>query len=137
MATTKRRRNFNPGDIVLVSSPAGDVIPKIHVKLTKKIEVKPTPSRIVGFKSTMSWPGYTGWESIAIYQDEIDDLRKSWSIPYNKIGEDIIFVYEYNIVKKVRINTGNSEQSQKKSKNYSKVRKNGKKINSHRRTRSS
>ena len=137
MVTTKRRRNFKAGDIVLVSSPAGDVIPNIHVKLVKKFEVEPRASKGFGIRKTMSWPGYVGWESTAVYQSEIDNLRKEWSIPYGKVGEDVIFVYESNIIKKVRINAGNSEQSHKKSKNYSKVRKNGKKINSHRRTRSS
>ena len=127
--TTKRRRKFKVGDIVLASSVAGDSIPHIHVRLLKKIEVKPTPGKFTGFKKSMDWPGYSGWETVAVYQDEIDELRKNWGIPYGKVGDDIIFVYADCIIKKVRINTENSEQSQKKSKNYTKVKKHGKKLN--------
>ena len=137
MATTKIRHNFKVGDIVLASSAAGDSIPHTHVRLLKKIVVHPKPGKMVGFRKTMDWPGYTGWETVAVYQDEIDELRKNWGIPYGKVGDDIIFVYDDCIIKKVKINTKNSEQLQKKSKNYTKVKKNGKKINLHSRTRSS
>ena len=71
MAITKTRKNYKPGDIVLVSSPAGDVIPKVHVKLKKRIIVKERKGRLVGFKKSMDWPGYSGWEATLVYQDEI------------------------------------------------------------------
>jgi len=128
-ATTKRRRKFKVGDIVLASSVAGDSIPHTHVKLLKRIEVKPTPGKFTGFKKSMDWPGYTGWEATLIYQDEIDLLRKKWGIPYTSPGKDITFVYDDCIIKKVKINQKKHEQSHKNSKIHSKVNKNGKKSN--------
>ena len=126
---TKRRRKFKVGDVVLASSVAGESIPNTHVRLLKKIEVQPTPGKMVGFRKTMDWPGYSGWEATLIYQDEIDLLRKRWGIPYTAPGEDLTFVYDHCIIKKVKINAENSEQLQKKSKNYIKVKKHGKKLN--------
>ncbi len=128
-ATTKRRRNFKKGDIVLVSSVAGDCIPNIHVRLLNRIEVKERPGKLVGFKKSMDWPGYSGWEATPIYQKEIDVLRKRWSIPFKEVEKDITFIYDDCIVKKVKLNQKNHEQPQKNSKIYSKVKKNGKKSN--------
>ena len=126
--TTKSKRRFKAGDIVLVSSPAGNVIPNVHVKLLKRIVVKATPGRLVGFRKTMDWPGYSGWEATLIYQDEIDLLRKKWGIPYTAPGKDITFVYDEHIIKKPRKRQNTNKQSTQKRKNYAKV-KNGKKIN--------
>ena len=128
-ATTKRRRKFKVGDIVLASSVAGDSIPHTHVRLLKKIEVQPRPGKMVGFKKSMDWPGYTGWEATPIYQNEIDELRKRWGIPFKEINKDITFVYDRCIIKKVKINQKEHEQSHKNSKIYNKVNKNGKKSN--------
>jgi len=127
--TTKRRRKFEIGDIVLASSVAGDSIPHTHVRLLKKIEVKPTPGKFTGLRKSMDWPGYSGWETVAVYQDEIDELRKNWGIPYGKVGDDIIFVYDDCIIKKVKINQKKCEQSHKNSKIHSRIKKNGKKSN--------
>jgi hypothetical protein len=127
LATTKRKRKLKVGDIVLASSAAGDSIPHTHVRLLKKIVVQPTPGKMVGFRKTMDWPGYSGWETVAVYQDEIDELRKKWGIPYGKVGDDIIFVYDDCIIKKVKINHQKCEQSHKNSKIHSKVNNNGKK----------
>ena len=91
---------YNKGDIVLVKSVAGSVIPKIHVRLVTRVIVKETKPKFNGFRWGMEWPGYSGWEAVAVHQKEIDDLRKRWSIPYGKIGEDIIFVYDDDIVSK-------------------------------------
>jgi hypothetical protein len=96
---TKTR--YKAGDVVLVSSIAGDVIPKIHVRLLDRVVVKPTPSRRVGFKSSMSWPGYSGWHAEIVYQEEADNLRKNWSIPFQGPG-DKTWVFEDRIVKKPR-----------------------------------
>ena len=124
---TKRKRKLKVGDVVLASSVAGDSIPNTHVRLLKKIVVQPTPGKMIGFKKSMDWPGYSGWETVAIYQDEIDELRKNWGIPYGKVGDDIIFVYDDCIIKKVKINQQKHEQSHKNSKIHSKVNNNGKK----------
>jgi hypothetical protein len=87
---------YKVGDIVLVSSPAGEIIPNIHVRLLKRIEVKPSKG------NKMDWPGYSGWEATPVFQEEIDDLRKKWNIPLAKPEEDITFVYDESIVKKPR-----------------------------------
>jgi hypothetical protein len=83
------------GDIVLVSSSAGDIIPCIHVRLLKRIIVKPSKG------NRMDWPGYSGWEATPIFQEEIDFLRKEWNIPFLEIEKDITFVYDDNIIKRV------------------------------------
>ena len=75
-------RNYKPGDIVLVKSIAGDAIPKIHVRLTRRVIVKETKGKRVGIRMTMDWPGYSGWEAEVVFQDEIDNIRKNWSIPF-------------------------------------------------------
>lgn len=93
--------NYKVGDIVLVKSIAGDCIPRIHVRLTERVIVKPTPGKIVGFRKTMDWPGYSGWLAEVLYRDEIDNLRKNWSIPFENPG-DSTFVYDSSIIKKPR-----------------------------------
>lgn len=95
----KKTRRYKEGDIVLVKSVAGDAIPHIHVRLVKRVVVKPTPPKRVGFKMSMDWPGYSGWESEVVYQHEADLLRKKWSIPFKGPG-DSTFVYDSCIIKK-------------------------------------
>ena len=129
LVTTKKRKNYKLNDIVLVSSPAGDVIPNVHVKLKKRIVVKERKGKLVGFKKSMDWPGYSGWEAVLVYQDEVDMLRKNWSIPYKKPGEDVIFVYDYNIIKKTKRSDSNNKQLTKKRNNNKKAKKHVKKIN--------
>ena len=92
--------NNKKGDIVLVKSVAGSAIPKIHVRLVERVIVKETKAKFNGFRWGMSWPAYSGWDAVAVYQKEIDDLRKNWSIPYGKVGEDVIIVYDEDIVPK-------------------------------------
>jgi len=87
---------YKVGDIVLVSSPAGKVIPNIHVKLLKRVVVKPSKG------NRMDWPGYSGWEATPVYSEEIKRMRKEWSIPFTEPEKDITFVYDKNIVKKPR-----------------------------------
>ena len=86
------------GDIVLVKSAAGEVIPKIHVRLLRRVVVEPQKGKRVGMRTTMDWPGYSGWEATLVRQDEIDLLRKRWGIPFTSPGEDITFVYDRLIV---------------------------------------
>jgi hypothetical protein len=106
-------------------------MPNWHVELVKRVIVKETKPKLVGFRKTMHWPGYSGWECVAVYQHEIDNLRKRWSIPYGLIGEDVIFVYDDDIIKKVHKQDKENEQfkikqkinkSNKKKKNYVKKR---------------
>ena len=85
---------YRVNDIVLVKSPAGDAIPHIHVKLLKRIVIKPSKGR------SMDWPGYSGWEATPVYQKEIDILRKKWSIPFTKPEKDLTFVYDRDILHK-------------------------------------
>jgi hypothetical protein len=94
------KTRYKTGDIVLVKSCAGDVIPKIHVRLKERIVVeKQTPKRI-GFKMSIEWPGYSGWNAEVVYQEEAETLRKNWSIPLS-LGDET-FVYDDCIVKKPR-----------------------------------
>ena len=85
---------YKKNDIVVVRSRAGTAIPLVHVKLLKKITV------ISRTGNNMDWPGYTGWEATLVYQDEIDILRKQWSIPFTKPGKDLTFVYDDDIIRK-------------------------------------
>jgi len=92
-------KKYKQGDIVLVKSVAGDCIPQIHVRLKNRIIVAPRKGKRVGIRMSMDWPGYEGWEAEVIYQDEIDRLRKEWSIPFTKPGEET-FVFDSSIVRK-------------------------------------
>ena len=84
---------YKTGDVVLVKSPAGDAIPHIHVKLLKRIIIKPSKG------NSFDWPGYSGWDATPVYQEEIDMLRKQWSIPFTTPEKDLTFVYDRNIIK--------------------------------------
>ena len=83
---------YKKNDIVLTRSCAGDSIPPIHVKLIKRVVVAPSKG------TSMDWPGYSGWEATPVYQDEIDILKKEWSIPLTK--KDLTFVYDDDILNK-------------------------------------
>jgi hypothetical protein len=61
-----------------------------------RVEVKARKGR------TMDWPGYAGWDAVLVKQEEADMLRKNFGIPF-KFPEDInTFVFERNIIKKVK-----------------------------------
>ena len=94
-------RKYKVGDIVLVKSPAGDCIPNIHVRLLERVVVKERKGKLVGFRKSMDWPGYAGWNAEIVYQKEADILRKEWCIPFQRPG-DKTFVYDSSIVKKPR-----------------------------------
>tara|TARA_R100000008_G_scaffold8860_1_gene4571 strand:- start:2058 stop:2333 length:276 start_codon:yes stop_codon:yes gene_type:complete len=87
---------YKKGDIVLVQSSAGEAIPRFHVKLLKRIVVPPSKGR------TIDWPGYTHWQATPVYQHEVDILRKEWHISFRKAGQDLTFISECNIIKKVK-----------------------------------
>jgi hypothetical protein len=93
---------YKVGDIVLVRSPAGDIIPKIHVKLKERVIVDPKKGKRVGMRTTIDWQGYKGWNAEIVYQNEADNLRKNWSIQFNGPG-DITFVYDDCIIKKSKL----------------------------------
>ena len=95
------KSRYKVGDIVLVKSCAGDAIPNIHVKLIERVIVKPTPPKRVGFKMSMEWSGFSGWNAEIVFQEEADLLRKEWSIPFSGPG-DRTFVYDSSIIKKPR-----------------------------------
>tara|TARA_R100000008_G_C3428475_1_gene88420 strand:- start:147 stop:428 length:282 start_codon:yes stop_codon:yes gene_type:complete len=91
---------YKEGDIVLVRSAAGKAIPKFHVKLLRKIVIKPSKGR----DPNWPWPGYTTWEATPIYQKEVDMLRKKWQISFRKANEDLTFINEEDIIKKIKTN---------------------------------
>ena len=85
---------YKKNDIVLVKSRAGEAIPLIHVKLTKRLERKAQKGRY------FDWPGYIGWECVLVKPEEADLLRKKWSIPFKFPNDIETFVLESDIVKK-------------------------------------
>ena len=109
-----KKTRYKPGDIVLVKSPAGDCIPMMHVKLLKRVIVESRKGRKVGLKTSMDWPGYSGWDATPVFQEEIDILRKEWSIPFTAPGADETWVYDRNIVKKPRHPTPNIKKPLRK-----------------------
>ena len=80
------------GDIVKVRSPAGKAIPVVHVKLLKKIVIKPSKGR------TMDWPGYVGWEAKLVRKKEVEMLRKRFCIPFKYPNDVETFVFEDDII---------------------------------------
>ena len=95
------------GDIVLVKSPAGDAITHVHVRLLKRVVVKPQKGKVV------DWPGYAGWEAELVFQEEADHLRKEWSIPFQSPG-DKTFVFDNCILRKPRNPKPNVPNNKKK-----------------------
>jgi hypothetical protein len=79
----------------LVKSRAGKVIPNIHVRLLKRVEIEPRKG------NKFDWAGFKGWDATPIYQKEIEILRKEWSIPFKKANKDLTFVYDDDIIKKI------------------------------------
>ena len=90
------KTRYKKGDIVLAKSAAGDGILPVHLKLVKRIEVKPSRGR------TMDWPGYSGWDSVLISAEEIKYLKQEWNIPYTEPEKDSVFVYDWCILKRVK-----------------------------------
>ena len=87
---------YKVSDIVLVKARAGDAIPKIHVRLIKRIVVAPSKG------TAIDWAGYSGWECVLIYEKEADLLRKKWSIPLSFPDNIKMFTYDEDIIKKVK-----------------------------------
>ena len=78
---------YKVGDIVLIKSCAGDIIPVVEAKLIKKIESK---------------EGWVGWECDLTKPKEADMLRKDWCIPLKFPDNIRTFVFEDNIIKHIK-----------------------------------
>ena len=104
---------YKVDDIVLIRSVAGDSIPNIHVKLKERVIVKPVKGKSNGFRRTMDWPGYSGWNAELVFQEEADLLRKDWGIPFDGPGDET-FVYDDAIIKKPRNPTAEACVKRKK-----------------------
>jgi hypothetical protein len=84
---------YKVGDIVLVRSSAGEVIPKFHVKLVERIVSNPPKD-----------PSYVIWRAHLTRQREADILRKEWQIPFKFPDQIETFVYQTNIIELIKTN---------------------------------
>ena len=82
---------YKVGDIVLVKSSSGTVIPRFHVKLVERIVRTPPKD-----------PNYIIWRCHLTRQREADILRKEWHIPFKFPNNIETFVLEMNIIRKER-----------------------------------
>tara|TARA_R110002096_G_scaffold6697_4_gene30552 strand:+ start:3060 stop:3362 length:303 start_codon:yes stop_codon:yes gene_type:complete len=87
---------YKKNDIVLVKSRHVLDMPLIHVKLLKKHVVKPQKGNSI-FNT-----GYVGWDAALTKPKEAAILRKKWSIPYEFPNDINLFVFNDDIVKKVK-----------------------------------
>ena len=78
-----KKTKYKVGDIILVKSFAG---PEVHVRLKKRTT------------SIKGW-GADGWHATIIYKKDIDALRKK-GVPYKKNEKPIVFVFDWEIIKK-------------------------------------
>jgi hypothetical protein len=82
---------YKVGDIVLVRSSAGEVIPRFHVKLVERIVRNPPKNQ-----------SYVIWRGHLTRQREAAILRKEWQIPFKFPNDIETFVLEMNIIRKER-----------------------------------
>jgi len=78
------KTRYKKGDIILAKSPAGDAILPVHHKLVRRVVVEPQKGQQAGFKTTMDWPGYAGWDTVLVSAEEIKYLKQEWCIPYTE-----------------------------------------------------
>jgi hypothetical protein len=102
-----KKVKYKAGDVVLVKSSAGDVIPDIHVRLLRRVEVPLVKGKTHGFHKQPDYGGYSGWDATPIFKEEMDALRKDWGIPFETPEVDETWVFDYEIVKKPRNPTPN------------------------------
>jgi len=88
----KRNKKFQVGDLVLIKSGAGDVIPPFHVKLIERIERNPPKD-----------PKYVMWRAHLTKRKEAAKLRKEWHISFKFPDEIETFVCETNIIKLIKV----------------------------------
>ena len=93
---------YKKGDVVIIQSIAGPAIPQVEARLIERVIVKPQKGR------TFDWPGYVGWKCVLTKQEEVDMLRKKWSIPFEWPDKVETFTFEKNIIKNV--NTGSKRR---------------------------
>ena len=77
---------YKVGDVVLVDSFAG---PKVRVRLKERL-----------LKPKDFW-GADGWNAQLIYKKDVDSLRQS-GVPYKKDEKPMVFVFDWQIIKKKR-----------------------------------
>jgi hypothetical protein len=87
---------YKENDVVLVRSVSNKLMPKFHVKLIKREVVKAQKG------NRIDWPAYIGWECVLTNRQEADILRKEWGIPFRFPNKIETFVFEEEIVRKVR-----------------------------------
>ena len=84
----KSKRRYTKNNKVLVKSFAG---PNVCVVLKKRYIA-------LGSKHKL---GVDGWDAVIVNQKEVDKLRKH-GVPYKKGEKPIVFVADWQIVKKCR-----------------------------------
>ena len=82
----KSKRRYRKGEKVLVKSFAG---PDVCVVLKRRYLVSKTKHKL----------GVDGWEAQIIDQKELDKLRKR-GVPYSKGEKPIVWVFDWEIIKK-------------------------------------
>ena len=87
---------YNPNDIVLIKTRFIKNAPPIHVKLVKKHVVKPHKG------NKINWKGYVGWDAVLTKPREASILKKKWQIPFKFPNNIDTFVFEEDIIKKVK-----------------------------------
>lgn len=83
----KSKKRYTKNDKVLVKSFAG---PNVCVVLKKRYLVSKSKHKL----------GVDGWEAQIISQKEIDKLRKR-GVPYKKNEKPIVWVFDWEIIKKI------------------------------------
>ena len=96
---------YKVGDIVLVKSGAGVVIPRFHVKLVERIVRKPPKD-----------PSYVIWRCHLTRHREADILRKEWQIPFKFPNDIETFVSEVNIIRKQRNEKNRKRKNKRRAK---------------------
>jgi hypothetical protein len=86
MKFMKSEQTYQKNDIVLVKS---FVSHEVQVRLKKRI-----------LKPKKGW-GADGWDAQIIYEKDVNILRKS-GIPYKKGEKPIVFVFDWQLIKKCR-----------------------------------
>ena len=82
----KHKKSYQKSDKVLIKSYAG---PDVCVILLKRYTVQKSKSKL----------GVNGWDAQIIYKKDIDNLRKR-GVPYKKGEKPIVFVADWQIIKK-------------------------------------
>jgi hypothetical protein len=82
------KKSYRKNDKVLVKSFAG---PDVSVILKERFLVSESELKI----------GVDGWKAQVYKQEDVDKLRKS-GVPYDKDEKPIVWVYDWQIIKRYR-----------------------------------